>query len=79
MAEAAWLVLQHAIDSPELQRKYLSILKNAAEAGEVTAAQVAYLEDRIRVFKGRPQRFGTQFAWDRNGRSVRTQLKTRID
>ena len=66
-AEAAWLILQHAIGNPEFQRKCLHILKDAAESGEVPAAQVAYLEDRIRVFEERPQRYGTQFDWDGSG------------
>ena len=26
------------------------------------------LEDRIRTFEGRPQRYGTQFDWDEHGR-----------
>jgi len=66
-AEAAWLILQHAIGSPEFQRKCLHILSEAVESGEVPAAQVAYLEDRIRVFEERPQRYGTQFDWDGSG------------
>jgi hypothetical protein len=66
-AEAAWLVLQHAIGSPELQRKCLPMLKKAVEADEIPAAQFACLEDRICVLEGRPQRYGTQFDWDGNG------------
>lgn len=66
-AEAAWLILQHAIGSPEFQRKCLPILRNAVDSGDVPAIQVACLEDRIAVFEGRPQRYGTQFDWDGNG------------
>ncbi len=65
--EAAWLVLQHAIGSPALQRKCLPLLKNAADAEEATARQVAYFEDRLCVFEQRPQRYGTQFDWDGHG------------
>lgn len=67
-AEAAWLVLQHAISNPGLQRRCLLLLEAAAERGEVPAWQVACLEDRICVFEGRPQRYGTQFDWDEDGR-----------
>ncbi len=67
-ADAAWLILQHAICSPEFQRKCLPILKRAAESGEVSPLHVACLEDRIRVFEERPQKYGTQFDWDGNGR-----------
>jgi hypothetical protein len=66
-AEAAWLVLQHAIGSPAFQRKCLPIFKAAVEAGEAAADQLACLEDRICVFEGRPQRYGTQFDWDGDG------------
>ena len=66
-ADAAWLVLQHAIGDPALQRKCLPMLKEGAESGEVDAAHVAYLEDRICVFEGRPQRYGTNFDWDETG------------
>src|SRR4029453_8892840 len=64
---AAWLVLQHAIGEPDVQRGCLPILREAAERGEATLAQVAYLEDRIAFFERRPQRYGTHFAWDERG------------
>lgn len=60
-AEAAWLILQHAIGEPDFQRSGLKALKAAAEAGEVPRWQVAYLEDRVRFFEGRPQLYATQF------------------
>jgi len=66
-ANAAWLILQHAIGSPALQRKCLPILKENAELGEIEPFQAAYLEDRICVFEGRLQRYGTHFDWDENG------------
>jgi hypothetical protein len=67
-AKAAWLVLQHAIGNPTLQRECLPLLKASAAAGEIEPSQIAYLEDRICVFEGRPQRYGTQLDWDKNGR-----------
>jgi hypothetical protein len=66
-ADAAWLVLQHAIANPELQRRCLPLLKAAVEAGEAPAFQAACLEDRICACEGRPQRYGTQFDWDEHG------------
>jgi len=66
-AEAAWLIVMHAIGNPRFQRKCLPILRQAGATGEVSAAGVATLEDRICVFEGRPQRYGTQFDWDGNG------------
>jgi Family of unknown function (DUF6624) len=66
-AEAAWLILQHAIGNPELQRLGLSLLKGAAAAKEVPWVHVVTLEDRIRCNEGRAQRYGTQFDWDEFG------------
>ncbi|MGD9602180.1 MAG: DUF6624 domain-containing protein [Gammaproteobacteria bacterium] len=59
-AEAAWRVAQHAIGEPEFQRRCLQALQRAAETSDVPAWQPAMLEDRIRVFEGRLQRYGTQ-------------------
>lgn len=66
-AQAAWLILQHAIGHPELQRKCLPLLQEAVERGEAEPAHAAYLEDRIRFFERRPQRYGTHFDWDESG------------
>ena len=66
-ADAAWIVLQHSIAHPSLQRRCLPLLQIAAAAGEIPAYHAAYLEDRICCFEGRPQRYGTQLDWDENG------------
>jgi hypothetical protein len=66
-ARAAWLVLQHAIGHPDLQRKGLVLLQEAAARGEVPDAEVAMLHDRVCFFEGRPQRYGTQYDWDEGG------------
>lgn len=64
-AEAAWVIVQHSIGEPDFQRRCLRLLQ--AMPGEVPPLQVAMLEDRIRVFEGKPQRYGTQFDWDEQG------------
>jgi len=74
-AEAAWLILQHAIGDPALQRKCLPLLKEAVARGDVPPAHAAYLEDRICFFERRPQRYGTQFDWDEGGRMSPWALK----
>ena len=60
-AEAAWLVAQHAISNPAFMRRCRALIDEASRAGRVPRWQFAYIDDRIRVFEGRPQRFGTQF------------------
>ena len=67
-AEAAWLILQHAISEPDLLRRTLPLLAAAAREGKADPAHAAMLEDRIRFFEGRPQRYGTQLDWDAEGR-----------
>lgn len=66
-ASSAWLILQHAIGHPELQRRGLAELKRLVGEGEVNPVEVAMLEDRVRCFEDRPQLYGTQFDWDEAG------------
>ena len=68
--EAAWMVLQHAIGDPELQRRGVSLLEQAVAQSEAPPWQLAYLVDRIAFFEGRPQRYGTQFDYDEQGYMV---------
>lgn len=67
-AEAAWQIAQHAIAQPQFQRRILALIQQAVQEGNAPALQAAMLEDRIRCFEGRPQRYGTQFDWDADGR-----------
>lgn len=66
-ADAAWLILQHSIGNPDLQRLGLSVLEAAAAVGEARMIHVAMLEDRIRCNEGKGQRYGTQIDWDKDG------------
>lgn len=65
--EAAWLVIQHSIGQPEFMRKCAALLEKAVNENRANPKQLAYLTDRIAVFEGRPQFYGTQFDWDENG------------
>jgi hypothetical protein len=65
-ANAAWLLAQHADADPAFQRQCLELLTIAAERGDATKSQVAYLTDRVLLHEGQPQEFGTQ-AIARNG------------
>jgi hypothetical protein len=69
-SEAAWLVLQHAIGEPALQRGMLPVIWEHARRGELPQWQAAMLEDRVRAFEARAQRYGTQMDWDEHGRLV---------
>jgi hypothetical protein len=70
-AEAAWLITQHAIGDPEFQRRVLQQMHICAAEGRIPAWHAAYLEDRIAMFEGRPQRFGTQWLDDPHDGGIR--------
>ena len=73
-AQAAWLLAQHADRDPPFQRQCLDLLTAAAERGEATAIQRAYLTDRVLLHEGQPQEYGTQ-AIARDGRFVARNLR----
>jgi hypothetical protein len=58
---AAWLVIQHSIGQPDFMKKCAVLLEKAVAENQADAKQFAYLTDRIAVFEGRPQLYGTQF------------------
>lgn len=59
-AEAAWLIVQHAIGEPDFMRRALELVRDCSEQGRIPRWHAAYLEDRIALYRGRPQRYGTQ-------------------
>ena len=65
-SQSAWLIAQHADHDIEFQERCLTLMQNLPE-GEIKPANIAYLEDRIRVNKGLPQLYGSQF--DGEGKS----------
>ena len=62
-AAAAFLIIQHAISRPDVQRRGLMLMLDAIPRGDANALDAAYLSDRIAVFEGRRQLYGTQFDW----------------
>ena len=62
-SRAAWLIAQHAICTPKLQKRFFRMLSSAAEKGEASRKQVAMLIDRIRFNEGKPQLYGTVLDW----------------
>ena len=60
-AKAAHRIAQHSINHPQFMRECRQLLDEASSKGEVPRSQFAYIDDRIRVFEGLPQRYGTQW------------------
>lgn len=73
-AHAAWLLVQHADADPQFQRRCLDLLTAAAEQGEATNVDLAYLTDRVLLAEGKPQEFGTQVTAE-NDRWVPCRLR----
>jgi len=70
-AKAAWFIVQHAVGEPEFQRRALGLLQSAAADGRIPAWHAAFLEDRIAMYEGRPQRFGSQWIDDPHDGRIR--------
>lgn len=64
--QGAFLVLQHA--DLETQKKYLPLLREATEAGEVKSTALPLLEDRVRILEGKKQIYGSQVSRHADGR-----------
>jgi hypothetical protein len=65
--EAAWILIQHAISLPQFMKRCAGLLRIAVDENKADIKNLAYLTDRIAVFEGKPQLYGTQFDWDKNG------------
>jgi hypothetical protein len=60
-ASAAHRIAQHSINHPAFMREWRRLLDDASARGEVPRSHFAYIDDRIRVYEGLPQRYGTQW------------------
>jgi hypothetical protein len=66
-AKAAWRVALHSIAEPSFMRQCRDLIDRATEMGDAPRWQFAIIDDRIRVYEGRPQRYGTQLRMGPNG------------
>jgi hypothetical protein len=66
--EAAFLIAQHS--SSATMQKYYVAIKQAVEKGEMRKSDFALFEDRLRMYDGRPQLYGSQVTTDKTGKQV---------
>lgn len=71
---AAWVIAQHADLRPALQQRALELLRPAAEAGQASRGDLAYLDDRVAVAEGREQTYGTQIRCGPDGPEPATPI-----
>jgi hypothetical protein len=55
----AWLLVQHC--SLEFEKECLPLLEQAVAKADASPKNYAYLLDRVRMYEGKPQVYGTQF------------------
>lgn len=65
--KAAWRIALHSIAEPSFMRQCRDLIDRATEMGDAPRWQFAIIDDRIRVYEGRPQRYGTQLRMGPNG------------
>lgn len=53
-----WAVLQHA--PAEYQSKYISLLEESANKGDIKLSVIALMKDRALMYEGKPQIYGSQ-------------------
>jgi hypothetical protein len=66
-AKAAWRIALHSYGEPEFMRQCRDAIRIASEVGDVPRWQFAIIDDRIRVYEGRAQHYGTQLRAGLNG------------
>jgi hypothetical protein len=69
-ARAAWLIAQHADRQLDVQRQAFTLMSAAVAVGLADRRDLAFLDDRLAVNEGRPQRYGTQIAGIADGAPV---------
>ncbi len=78
-SQAAWRILQKAEWQPGLQAELLARVTDQVASGEIPAEEYAQLTDRVRVARGQPQVYGTQFRILQRGAERYLQPSTPIE
>ncbi|MDG4809666.1 hypothetical protein O7634_23190 [Micromonospora sp. WMMD1120] len=65
--DAAWAIAQHSDQDPAFQQEALDLLRAAVATEQASPGNLAYLEDRVAVGRGKPQVYGTQVRCGPNG------------
>ena len=76
----SWLIIQHSISWPQFMRECLIEIRLAAAQNDYILELLAYIEDRVAFFEGRPQLYGTNADWI-DGELKRTPIEdiSRVD
>ena len=69
-ADAAWLILQHAISRPAFVKECFPVFESAVRENEASVRHLSCLTDGIRYFSRKPQIYGNYFVWNEHGQLV---------
>lgn len=70
----SWLIIHHSISLPDFMKECLFQMRLAAGQNDYILELLAYTEDRVAYFEGRPQIYGTNADWI-NGELKRTPIE----
>lgn len=70
----SWLIIHHAISLPDFMKESLIQMRLAAGQNDYILELLAYTEDRVAYFEGRPQLYGTNADWAK-GELKRTPIE----
>lgn len=70
-----WLIVQHSDNDIKFQEKVLRKMKRFVKNNDINKSNYAYLYDRVKKNKNRPQRYGTQMVYDTTGRHFPYKLE----
>lgn len=59
----AWVIVMHAISLPDFMRTSLTQMRLAAASQDYPLDLLATIEDRVLIFEGKGQLYGTQYDW----------------
>ena len=59
----SWLIIHHSISLPDFMKECLLQMRLAAGQQDYILELLAYTEDRVAYFEGRPQLYGTNCDW----------------
>ncbi len=68
--EAAWFIAIHAISRPAFIKKVAQIMYHAWKSGKISGNYYANFYDRIELYEGRPQLYGTHLYPSKSGWQV---------
>ena len=69
-ADAAWYITQHSVLDVEFMHSCLPLLQAAVANKQAEGRHAAFLLDRTLTMAGKPQKYGTQFDIDEDGKAV---------